>query len=137
MGPQYIELVTLQKFPNIMISCMVENTVFWLNALPVNSGISCTISPQTLMTGTTIDFKKHRKLNLAHLPRHMKKPFHATPRNLTQNLLSALDQHETSKVPIGSSTSVQDTASNKITFTPLPVPTRVINRVHALANADN
>ena len=35
-----------KKVPNIMISRMVENSVSWLNALPVNSGIYCTIFPR-------------------------------------------------------------------------------------------
>ena len=55
-------LFPYKKLPNRMISCMVGNAVFWLNAPPVNSGMSCTISTRTLMTGTTIDFKKHCKI---------------------------------------------------------------------------
>ena len=41
-----MEIAPLQKIPNRMISCMVENAVFWINTLPVNSGMSCMISPQ-------------------------------------------------------------------------------------------
>ena len=48
-----------KKFPNRMISRMVENVVFWINALPVNRCMSCAVSPHTLMTGTTVDFNKH------------------------------------------------------------------------------
>ena len=91
-----------KKNPNRMISCMVGNAFFGLNPLSANSGMSCTISPWTLMMGTTIDFKKHWNFNLAHTPRRTKKPFHKTPRNPAQNPLSALDQQETFKVPIGS-----------------------------------
>ena len=42
-----------------MIYRMIEKSVFWLNALPINGGMSSTISPRTLMIGTTIDFSKH------------------------------------------------------------------------------
>ena len=33
-------LLPYQKFPNQIISHMVENAVFWLNTLPVDSGMS-------------------------------------------------------------------------------------------------
>ena len=62
MGPQYMELAPLQKIPNIMISCMVGNALFCLNAIPINIGMYCKISPLTLVTRTTIDFKKHCKI---------------------------------------------------------------------------
>ena len=48
------------------------------------------------------------------MPRHTKKPSQETPRNPAQNPLYASDQQETSKVPTGSSTSVQDSTSNNI-----------------------
>ena len=70
------------------------------------------------------------KLNLVPRLRHTKKPFYATPRSPAKNPLSVSDQQETSKVTICSSTSVPD-------ITPLPVPTHVIDRVHALAGADD
>ena len=50
------------KLPNRIISCIVENALFWINALPVNIRMSCTISPRTLLMGTTIDFKKHCRI---------------------------------------------------------------------------
>ena len=48
---------------------------------------------------------------MAHTPRHTKKILE-TQRNHEQNLLSALDLQETSKVPIGSSTYALEAASN-------------------------
>ena len=54
-------LLPYQKPPNIMIYRIVENAVFWLNTLPVNSRMSFTVFPWTLMKGTTIDFKKQCK----------------------------------------------------------------------------
>ena len=95
-----------KKFPNKMISRMVENTVFLLNTLPLNSGMSCTISPRMLMTGTTIDFNKHCKTEFGAYAKAHEKKSHKTPRNPAQNPLYASYQQETSKVPIGSSTSV-------------------------------
>ena len=97
---------------------MVENAVFWINGLPIKSGMFCMISPKTLMTVTIIDFKKHCKIKFNAYAEAHEKSFHATPRNPAQNPLSSSDQHETSKVTIGYSTFVQDAASNKV---PLPL----------------
>ena len=65
-----------------MISRMVENTFFWLKALAKNSGTSSTISPQTLMTGTTIDFSKHYKIEFGAYAEAQKRTF---LRNSTQS----------------------------------------------------
>ena len=71
-----------KKFPNIIISRMVENTVFWINALPINSGMSSTISPQTLMTWTTINFNKQCKIEFGiYAEAHQKN----SPQNSTQS----------------------------------------------------
>ena len=71
-----------QKFPNRIISRMLENTVFWINALPINSGMSYTISPQTLMTWTTINFNKQCKIEFGiYAEAHQKN----SPQNSTQS----------------------------------------------------
>ena len=33
--------------------------VMWLNILPAKSSVSAAFSPQTIMTGTSLDWKKH------------------------------------------------------------------------------
>ena len=53
-------LFPYKNFPNRMISRMVENA-FFINALPINSGMSSTIYLQTLMTGTTINLENTAK----------------------------------------------------------------------------
>ena len=103
-----------KKCPNRMISRMVENAFLGINALPGNSGMSCTISPWTVMIGTTIELNKHCKIEFGAYAKAHTKSSHETPRNPVQNPLYALDQQETSKVPTGSSTSVQDAASNDV-----------------------
>ena len=44
-----------------MIIELLKFVVVWLNTFHVNSGVSATFSPQTIMTGTTLDWKKHCK----------------------------------------------------------------------------
>ena len=87
-----MEFATLKKSLNRMISRMVENVFFWITVVPVISGMSCTIYLRTLMTGTTIDSKKHCKIEFGAYAEAYVKPYHATPRNPVYNQLSALDQ---------------------------------------------
>ena len=47
--------------PSRMIAQMVSYAVIWINGLPVVSGVYSTLSPCTIMTGTTLDFKKNLK----------------------------------------------------------------------------
>jgi hypothetical protein len=50
------------KVPNRIIVELINFVVLWLNAFPPASGISQTYSPRTIMTGTTLDYKKHCRL---------------------------------------------------------------------------
>jgi hypothetical protein len=51
------------KVPNRKIVELINFVVLWLNAFPPASGISQTYSPRTIMTGTTLDYKKHCRLS--------------------------------------------------------------------------
>ena len=68
-------LLPYKNSPNRMIYRMLENTVFWLKALPINSSMSSTISPRTLMTGITIDFRKHYKIEFGAYAKAHEKTF--------------------------------------------------------------
>jgi hypothetical protein len=48
-----------RKFPGRMIIEMLANVVLWINAFPPKIGVSKTVSPRTIMTGTALDFNKH------------------------------------------------------------------------------
>ena len=120
-----------------MISRMVENAVFGINALPVNSGTFCTISPRTLMTGTTIYFNKNYKIEFGAYNEAHGKTF---PRNSTQSCT----EPDICLGPTGNLKGYYWFLNlrtgrhiKRRTFTPLPIPTRVIDRVHALADAEN
>ena len=119
-----------------MIYRMLENTVFWLNALPINSSMSSTISPRTLMTGITIDFRKHYKIEFGAYAKAHKKTF-------TQNLMQSHTETAICLWPTGNLQGYYWFLNlrtgrhiKRRTFTP-PVPARVIDRVHALAEAGN
>ena len=48
--------------PGRMVIELDKYVVFWVNVFPPKSGISKTYSPRTIMTGTTLDYKKHFRL---------------------------------------------------------------------------
>lgn len=47
-----------------MIVHLVKTAVFWLNAFPVQDGVSSLHSPRYLMTGYEIDYKRHVHLEV-------------------------------------------------------------------------
>ncbi len=50
------------SYPAWLVVEMVYATVFWLNAFPMEGGVSVTISPCTLLTGQVLSFGKHCQL---------------------------------------------------------------------------
>ena len=51
-----------QHLPRIMVSRLIGNAVFWLNAFPHPDGVSDTLSPRYLLTGKHLDYNKHVRL---------------------------------------------------------------------------
>ena len=132
-----MELITLQNNPKQNDIPHGRKRSFGLNVLSINSGTSCTISLRTLVTGTTIEFSKHCKIEFGAYAEAHKKTF---PQNSTQC-------HTELTISLGPTGYIQCSHwfLNLLTgrrikqciFTPLPVPTHVIDRVHALTDADN
>jgi hypothetical protein len=52
-------MLPFRHLPRIVLHLLVKNTVFWLNALPTNDGITRTYSPCYIMTGQHILASKH------------------------------------------------------------------------------
>jgi hypothetical protein len=60
--------VPFTRFPARMIVEMIHYCSFWLNSFPHPDGISDTLSPRTIVTGRTVDFRRHcRRRRLHHL----------------------------------------------------------------------
>jgi hypothetical protein len=56
-----------------MLSRLVGNAIFWLNAFPHADGVSTTLSPRYLLTGKHIDYHKHVRLEFgAYVQTHEK-----------------------------------------------------------------
>ena len=125
----------LKTFPNQMICWMVENTVFWINALPINSRMSSTISPETLMTGTMIDFAKHCKIECGAYAKSHKNTF-------PWNSLQPWTEPAICIRPTGNFQGSYWFLNLRIgrhikrrKFIPLPVPALAIDSVYELAKA--
>jgi hypothetical protein len=56
--------VPFTRFPVLMLKEMVTACVLWLNTFPPHDGASATLSPCALMTGFTLDYVKHCRLEL-------------------------------------------------------------------------
>ena len=99
--------------------------------------MSYTISLWTLMTGTTIGFKKHCKIEFGTYAEAHKKSF----------LQNSTQSRTEPAICLGPTVNLQGSywflnlrtgiCIKQRIFVPFPVPMRVINRVHALADADN
>ena len=51
-----------KKIPPQLVIKMVRTLVYWLNNLPAEGDMSDTLSPRTIITGTSIDFYRHCKI---------------------------------------------------------------------------
>jgi hypothetical protein len=54
-------MLPFDEIPPRLIIEMAKASVFWRNAFPVVNGVSKDLSPRTIVTGQTIDFKRHCK----------------------------------------------------------------------------
>ena len=52
-------LLPYKRIPRLMLSHLVKNAVFWLNAFPPPDGVSTTHSPRYFLTGHELDHDKH------------------------------------------------------------------------------
>jgi len=57
-----INTLPFEKYPHHLIVKIIYNTVFWLNCFLHKSGIHPTLSPRTIVTGTTINYDKHCRI---------------------------------------------------------------------------
>ena len=51
-----------QRIPKLLTTCIVFNVVKMLNFFPTKGGVSETLSPKTIVSGETLDYKKHLRM---------------------------------------------------------------------------
>jgi hypothetical protein len=114
-----------------MIIEMVSSTIFWLNALPTCNGISSTLSPRTIVTGANIDFNRHCQLEFGEYAQVDEEH----DNSMSSHTTGAIALHPTGNSQGGYYFYSLTTGRclNRYSWTKLPMPQDVINRVHVLA----
>ena len=52
-------MLPFEYIPHLMVTHLVRNTIFWLNAFPSNDSWSSKHSPRYIMTAKHLDYNKH------------------------------------------------------------------------------
>ena len=126
-----VNTLPIKQYPNRLIVETVYNTIFWLNCFPHKNGIHPTLSPRTIITGSTIDYNKHCTLQVgSYVQVH-------NPHN------NSLMPGTTGAIALQPSSNAQGRycfmslmSSKRLiryTWTVLPMPSKVIATVHQLA----
>jgi len=127
------QTLPFEKYPNRLIVETVYNAIFWLNCFPHKNGIHPTLSPRTIITGSTIDYNKHCNLQFGtyaqvHEPHN---------NSLLPRTTGAIALRPSGNIQGGyfflSLTTGKRIIRNKWTI--LPMPAEVIATVHQLAAA--
>ena len=121
------------RIPKLMVIYMVLNAVKILSFFPTKGGVSDTLSPKTIMSGETLDYKKHLALQIGQ---HCQVHEEDAPRN-SQN------PRTRGAIALGCSDNIQGgfkfmalNTGQKITrrsWDVIPTPDTVIERVNMLA----
>jgi hypothetical protein len=120
-----------KKIPGRMVAELIYYSVFWLNSFPARDGISKTLSPRSIVTGSHIDYNKHCRLEYgAYVQVHEEHN-----NSMVTRTTGAIALRPTGNSQGGyyfySLTTGRVLNRNK--WTPLPMPQDVIDRVHTLA----
>ena len=125
-----------KMMPLLMLVKMVYNAVKWINAFPPKGGISEFLSPRTIMTGMQLNYAMDCCLAFGSYVQAHKEP----------NPTNGQAPRMVGAICIGPSGNIQGLydflnlcTTKKIvrqSWTPLPMPQEVIDRVNALGKKD-
>ena len=114
-----------------MILELVALMIFWLNALPPSPSVGGDLIPRQIITGLTIDYTKHCRLQFGKYAQ-----VHKSQDNI-------MEERTTGAIALRSTGNTQEAyffmslrtgrRLNRQRFTPLSLPQDVINVVHPLA----
>ena len=121
-----------KKMPLLMIIALVYSANMWLNAFPAADGVSDTLSPRTIVTGRTIDYHRHCRLEFGEYVQSHESGDNTVELARTTGAIALRPTGNTQ----GSWRFMSLATGREITrrrWTALPMPNEVIDRVHALA----
>jgi len=128
-----VNTLPFKQYPNRLIVETVYNTIFWLNCFPHKDGIHLTLSPRTIITGSTIDYNKHCTLQFGTYA-HVHEPQNNSllPRTTGVNALQPSGNIQGRHFFLSLS-SGKRIIRNK--WTVLPITAEIIATIHQLAAA--
>jgi hypothetical protein len=119
------------KIPGRMVAELIYNCVFWLNSFPAGDGVSNTLSPRAIVTGSHIDFNQHCKLEFgAYVQAHEEH----------DNTMATCTTGAIALCPTGNTQGryfLYSLSTGRVlncnTWTALPIPQDIVDHVHTLA----
>jgi hypothetical protein len=124
-----------QQLPTRLIIEMVYTSVFWLNCFPNKNGISTSLSPRAIITGMSIDYNSHCRLEFGtYVQTHEQHD-----NSMASRTTGAIALRPTGNAQ-GGFYFMSLTTGRRISrsrWTELPTPRDVIDRIHALAQQQN
>ena len=120
-----------RKVPRHLIIEMIYAANYWLNMFPCKGGISQTMSPRTLLTGLTMNYHRHCRLEFGeYVQTHEEHDNSLNPRTI-----GALALRPTGNVQGGYFFLSLTTGKviNRMCWTRIPMPQDVIDRVERMA----
>ena len=125
-----ISMLPFERYPARMIIELVYYCVFWLNSFPAVGGISDTLSPRTIILGTTVDYANHCKLEFGtYVQTHEQHDNSMLPRTTGAIALRPTGNAQGGHYFYSLSTGKR---LNRNQWTELPMPADVVQRVDRL-----
>ena len=127
--------LSFRKVPRCLIIEMLYAANYWLNMFPCKGGISQTISPCTLLTGLTMNYHRHCRLEFGeYVQTHEEHDNSLNPRTI-----GALALHPAGNVQGGYFFLSLTTGKviNCMRWTRIPMPKEVIDRVESMAHQEH
>ena len=124
-----------RKIPRRLIIEMIYAANYWLNMFPRKGGISQTMSPRTLLTGLTMNYHRHCRLEFGeYVQTHEEHDNSLNPRTI-----GALALRPTGNVQGGYFFLSLTTGKviNRMRWTRIPMPQDVIDRVERMARQEH
>jgi hypothetical protein len=128
-------MVPFKHIPRLIISRVVANAVFWLNAFPHSDGVSNTLSPRYLLTGRHLDYKKHVRTEFGgYVQTHEQHSNDMNARTLGAICLGPSGNEQGGHYFMSISTGKR---IHRHWWNELPMPDDVIDRVNQLGRRQN
>ena len=121
-----------KRFPARLTIELVASQLFWWNAVPKSSGASQTLSPRTIVTGQTIDYTKHCRLQFGEYVQTHEETNNDTGHERTIGAI-ALRPTGNSQGGYYFYSLKSGRVVNRSKWTQLPMPAEVLDRLSALS----